>query len=877
MAGAAEPLFNPAPLSERPETAGDRLTGETAAARALALGFPSVAASLYEALLAAEPESAAHDDWVLALTSARLEAGQLEQASQALGRLRGAAGSAARLRAGLIAAQRGQVVARRGEIAAAQAEASAVRPAELSAGDLPWFYFLQGLLAEAAKDAEGAGRAYERAEEAAANEWQRASFLLARERVRLAAGEVTEAQAVSLRQSAERFQGRGVGYDFGRQYAVALQRLGRKAEAVDYLQRQLAALPTADRAVRDDYRLLLGVLAGAGDAAGRAALEALLSDSEDRGRARAALRLLTERSRTGAVRTHFLGLLDKLIERPEPAHPILEDLLLVRSEFALAASQTDAAGEAKRLLDAADRDAKEVLARFPGSELKPLALTQLAQIAWVQRRYRTAADYAARARAETRDAESRARLGVLIAEAYYRAEDFRSAERAYAAAAEQVPAGVPAGALLFQRVMAELEAKRLTEAAELLTELSGDSRFDALSRWQAEWNLARALQEAGRTREVLERIVALRARPDAEGLPAELRVRMAWLQAKLALEAGEPGQTLALLEGLPEVLTEVDERLRTEIAGLSRLLSAEAKFRLGRAEDAVGELRLVRERGEGAGGAADADAKMRSFIVEADYYAGEGRLVDAQALLTRLADEYPENDYADDALYKAALNAEKRGKDEYFEQAYLLLERLVKDYPKSDYVFYARMRQGDLSRRLNDFTRAQLTYEWLINNHGQHEGVLAAQLALGACHRAQLPDSSHFESAVTIFERLRDLPSAPAALRIEAGFQLGDMYYQRSEARRQDGDATGRKADADRARAVWWPLVSAYLLEGDAEVLAGPRARYWMARLLVRISDLSEAEGLREESLEACRLILDKGLPGEALARGRLAARGAVQ
>src|SRR5690606_6938507 len=188
----------------RPETAGDRLTGETAAARALTLGFPSVAASLYEALLAAEPESAAHDDWVLALTSARLEAGQLEQARQALGRLRGAPGSAARLRAGLIAAQRGQVVARRGEIATAQAEASAgrwrsglgagrrgrvvarrgeiataqaeasaVRAAELSEGDLPWFYFLQGLLAEAAKDAEGAGRAYEQAEEAAVNEWQR--------------------------------------------------------------------------------------------------------------------------------------------------------------------------------------------------------------------------------------------------------------------------------------------------------------------------------------------------------------------------------------------------------------------------------------------------------------------------------------------------------------------------------------------------------------------------------------------------------------------------------------------------------------------------------------------------------------------------------
>ncbi len=854
---AEEPLFNPVPLSAQPQAAGDLLSKEVAAGRAVALGFPATAVALYEELMLAQPESPSYNSWVLALTSARMEAGRLELARQDLDRLKGKPGPAARLRAGLIAAQRGQVLA-------AQAEFSSVKPEQLSVQDRPWFYFLQGLLAEADKELVRAEQAYDQADEAAANDWQRASFTLARERVRLVAGEVSEAQVAGLRQSAERFQGRSVGYDFGRQYAVALQRLGRKTEAVDYLQRQLLGMAPSDRIVRDEYRFLLGVLTGAGDAVGRTALEALLKESDDRGKLRAALRLLADGSRTGLARTNFLTLIGELIGRPDPGHPILENLLLVRSEFALTARQ----------FDAADQDAKALLARFPGSDLKPLALTQLAQIAWEQLRFRTAADYASRARTEAKDLQLRARLGVMIAEAYYRATDYRSAAGAYASAAEDIPAGVAPGSLLFQRVMSELQAGRLTEAAALLTELAPDRRFDALSRWQAEWNLARALQSAGRTDEALRRITALRELPADDGLPVELRARMAWLQARLALDAGEPERALTLVAQLPAVLKDVNDRLRTEIASLARLLTAESKFKLGLPGEAVAELQALREGQEGPG-SADSDAKMRSFIVEADYYAGMGRLVEAQGLLTKMADEYPKNDYADDALYKAALNAEKRGKDEYFEQAYLLLERLVRDYPKSDLVFYARLRQGDLLRRLNDFTRAQLTYESLINTNGQHVGVLAAQLALGACHRAQLGgDRSHFESAVTIFERLRDLPSAPVELRIEAGFQLGDMYFQRSETKAQEGDAAGRKADADRARAVWWPLVSTYLLADDAGTLEGAKARYWMARILVRMSDLAEAAGRREESLEVCRLIVDKGLPGAGLARSRLASRG---
>ena len=44
-----------------------------------------------------------------------------------------------------------------------------------------------------------------------------------------------------------------------------------------------------------------------------------------------------------------------------------------------------------------------------------------------------------------------------------------------------------------------------------------------------------------------------------------------------------------------------------------------------------------------------------------------------------------------------------------------IIVRLVGNYPQSELVFAARLKQGELARKLNDFSGAQLVYEELIN------------------------------------------------------------------------------------------------------------------------------------------------------------------
>ncbi len=828
-------LFAPVPLAPTPLSAGALLVSEESARRALALGFAATAAAEAERLVAElEPGDPARDAAVRLLTAARLELGDLAGAERALGNHSTARPPTYRLRAGLIAA-------RQGDTAAAQAQLVGLRPELLPDEERAWYYLLQGMVAEAAKDTARAAAAYDQAQLVATSEWQRARLRLTRERLRLAEGEATQEQADELRRQSERYAGRSVGTDYAVQHAVALGLLGRRDAATEFLQGHLTSLAEMGSSTsRDDVRLMLGLLAGPGSNAGRTALEQLLAAGTDPMKQRMALNLLTEGAGTSEARDRLRRLLGELLGR-SPAHVLAEELLLARAELALA----------ERDHAAAEADARDLLARFPNSTQKARALTQLASVAWELERFRTAADYAAQAAGAARDAATASALRLLSAEASYRAEDYTTAAEAYAAVVAAPPPGVPPADVMFQAVMAEIGAGRLGKAAELIDRLGADPRFDATTRWQAEWNLARALQAERQGELALARVARLRAEEGAAERPVALRARLAWLEARLAQETGRSEDALRLARAVPEQLAGLDAGLAREVAGLARLVAAEALFGLDRVEDAVAELQKLRSDLSGS------EAALESFIVEADIRATEGGLVESQRLLTQFADDNRDHPYAPHAIYQAALNAERRGEDAYYRDAYKLLEeRLIQQYKDSPLIFDARMKQGDLLRRLGEFAAAQQIYELLVNEFSQQPRILEAQMALADSHRAQASrDASHFESAITLLERLRDLANAPLDLRMEAGFKLGDMLAQR---------------DAEEALAAWGPVADALVVKRERAAELGAHGRYWAGRMLVRMAGVLEEMGRADEAKDVWRLLVDRGLPGIALARSRL-------
>ena len=855
---SAAPLLRAGEAKPAP---GDWIMREEAAKRALQMGFsPAAEALLRELLELPETTGAVKNRLVLELTAALLDQGRLADAEQALARFSGPRTSDYHLRAGLIAAYRKQ-----GD--AARQEASQVKMDDLPAPERGWFRFLEAMIADLADDLGRRDQAYDDAIKSAVSDLQRARFELERQRVKLLTGRATEQGAAALRQNMERLQGQKTGYDFARSYAIALNLLGRKSDAVTVLQRQLQSLPPEEKQTLDDLRLLLGLIAGPENGVGRNALFGLLDRAVSRESQRAALQLLARGSDDGPARAKFRAKLDQLIAAPTQ-HPIKEDLLVFRAQVALK----------EKNYNGAEEDARTLLESFPGSQLKTQALGVLTGVAWELRRYRTAADWAARLRAELPPGDARAQLGVLVADAYFRAGDYRNAADAYGSAQREPPAAVSPGVLHFQRVLSEIfdaqalfdsaqfEAaqKRLVNAATLLDEAAATPAGDAVSRWEGEWNLARALQVHGRTAEALQRVTRLVNEPGAAVRPSELGVRMAWLQARLAFEAGSPADAIRLVDTLLARLgsgagAALPADVKSVVASTSVLLKAQAllasdKTRPAEAQEGLDLLKRLRTDYP------KSDAAVYSFIAEADYYSERNVIVEAQRLCTNLADTYPRSKYAPFALYEAALNAERLGQDSSYEEANRLIERLVTDYPKDDLVFYARLKQGDLFRKLNQFGSAQKVYEFLTINFSQQkpQDVLLAQLALADCHYAQTAtDPSHWESALAIYERLQDLPTAPTDLRVEAGFMHGNAFSKRGF--------------ADRAQATWMLVVNSFLLDPAKAAELGAKGRYWMSRILLELGDLYEREAKLDQARLAYELMLTQKLPGGTLAQRRLA------
>jgi hypothetical protein len=389
-----------------------------------------------------------------------------------------------------------------------------------------------------------------------------------------------------------------------------------------------------------------------------------------------------------------------------------------------------------------------------------------------------------------------------------------------------------------------------------MDDLSRDRGFDPENRWEAEWNLARSLEVHGRTAAAYERVNRLMANPPTGGLRADLKARMAWLQARLSFDAKKPEETLRLVDSVLASTSGLPADLGTDIAATSALLRAEANFELGRdgaAADTLSKLRTDFPT---------SDSAVYSYVVEANRYAQQDKVIDAERLLTKLADDFPASPYAPYALYQAALQAERLGTDANLKEAYKLLENLVTNarYAQSELIFPARMRQGDLLRELNQFPQAQQVYELLVNNPApsQKDDTILAQLARAECHNAQSANSpAHADSARRIFQDLVDRVDADDDVRVEAGYNLGVILS---------------RTDRDKAQAVWWTdVVDAFLVRPDRPRNLGPKGRWWIARTLIDVGDLYQQEGRLEEAKHAWTLIIDSKLPGEALAEQRLA------
>lgn len=842
-ASIGQDLSTPFETSPPPPVSGTRLAmswAGPAAAEALQEGLPGVAANLLlEALPQPDFPPEARPAALLDLTTALLASNRLETARQWIAQAPDPSAPAWRLRRTLLHLQAGQIQ---------EADESFTGLTEdlLSPPDRPWFWVAQSLFSESRGAWLEAGLELAKARELTNAEGQRTWFDLLQRRRQLLAGQSDEADLAELRRIMRDLAGQRGGFEAARLLAVALAKVGRTTEAIDVLRGQLGYLSLEEDDLHGQFLLLLGFLAGEDSAEGRASLQELLQRPAARELHDEAFQLLAAPALEGRRAPEFLSFLTGLLNAPQ-RHPLEESILLTASRLATNLES----------FDEADGYAQRLLAQYPGSRLRRQTLRQLAFLAWRRQppQWRTAADYLAQLRVDAANSVERGRLGLLMGDCYFLNGDYTNAVTACAAAFDELPDN-ERGDALFQRVQAGIKAGRLEETAAFLDEKSTVPGIAALDRWRAEWNLATAWKLGGRLEIVRSRLSRLLAQSEAGpgGPPPELRLRLLWLEAQLSVETRQVAETanltqavLRALETLPPEALDTEQR--RQIASRTLLLQGEALFISDRADEGLRQFNSLRQD------YADSEAAALTYLIEARHYASRNRPVDAQQRLLALADTYPASPHAPTALWEAALQAERRGLASAWQEAIAILERLPRDYPTHPLVFYARLKQGDLTRQLNDFDAALLIYEDLLNRFPDHPQRYRSEMNQADCHLAESSQNpNRLAEALAIYERLSDLPTLPGEVRAEAGYKWGyTLLRQGSFAR----------AEEILALTVTRTITSAGFLNEN-------QGRYWLSRCLLELGDRCERDRRFEEARRAFSRIRALGLPGQRLAEDRL-------
>lgn len=740
-----------------------------------------------------------------------------------------------------------------GERAAVEGMLGRVSASELPSGDQAWLEFLRGWVLARGGESNKAEQAYSDARRLAQASSPaldaQIGYLIFREA--LARGGGDDDTVAKLEEAVAANAGREIGFAYAQQLAVAYAEAGNAAKARDLISRQLASIPSELAERRAQLRLLQTLISGLGAPEARQAFERLLAEDRFRPLMRAALQkaVADATAAGGDTRAFVEQSLERLVQR-EKGHALLDQALYFRAVFRFL--QEDYVG--------AEADAETLRQRFPASPYGRGMLALQASSAWSRSRFRTAASFLQQMRSEHGDGLDAATISTLVADCYFRAgmqadtaEDFRNAAEAYAKALAEISGDGSGGAVFFQLVLSRLRSGDLEAAVAQLDDPARRAKAGAEMLWRSEWMLVKELRRLGRVSDAYDRV---QAALDDEIEEAALRLRLLWLATQLSIEAGAAEDTEALAAAVDAFLVGQDGAFEGDLArrvkASSLLALAESRFALEEPEEAVAL--LERLRGEFAG----SDAALFSYIAQARYFSSVNRTVEAQQLLVSLADSYPQNRLAPMALYEAALNAERRGQDAFLDQANKLLQRIATDYPQSEMVYYARLKQADLLRKLNKFGSAERIYAFLENEYASRPDRYLAQMSLADTLLAQAQeDPAKFEAAISRLELLIDLPDAPLDLRVEAGYKLGQAW-------RSHGEAL-------RAKQAFWLLYDLMIVEEPRARSLNRKGRYWLARSLFALAEILKEEGELDRANELYGQVVEQGLWGSELARARLA------
>lgn len=709
---------------------------------------------------------------------------------------------------------------------------------ELDSTKLTWYYMLKGLIADVRKNREEANIHFETAKKFAVNDDQRSRVGVAILQSEFYHEEATEAMAQDLKNQLSNFKGQSTEHEFVRQYAIVLDSLGRKEEAIKAIEDFLSNSSNSSGRLRDQFLLLTTLIAGPQSPRGQLSLKSLISEGNDIDYIRMAFSILVSNANNPEKINQLEAFLTQVASNPK--HLLIEKIIFSQALIA----------EQNKQLDKAEQIASKFLESYPGSPLIEKIFILLANIAFKKDppQYRTMASWFNRLNEVTNDTEKKREIRFWIADCYYLDKDYTNAASAYKLLYQESK-NSNRDIALFQFINSKIREGQIEEASTFLSAIS----FDELAtetRWRAEWNIILAIKEKNGIEDAMKRVQNLKS--EINSIPRQLALRFMWFETQLTFQDSKNEEIINLADDILNIIPEqsdgsqIDQAILDSIQSQTLLAKGRSLLKLEREEDALTTFKLLRNKFP------KEESSAISMLIEASYYTSKNLNVEAQSRLIQLVDNFPESPSAPRALLEAAINAEKRGLNTSYEEAITILNNLLEKYPKSDLVFFARLKQGHLLRRLNQFGASQKIYENLIQDYKNDPRVYQVELArVDALNAMANKNTKLYNDVISHLENMAE-KYQNNSIETEILYKLGLAYQKNNQ--------------NDKAEATLWRNIEKNAINSKMNNNSG----FWVSRSILELSDILTAQKAIEESQKALQWILDYNLPGKALAKSKL-------
>lgn len=219
----------------------------------------------------------------------------------------------------------------------------------------------------------------------------------------------------------------------------------------------------------------------------------------------------------------------------------------------------------------------------------------------------------------------------------------------------------------------------------------------------------------------------------------------------------------------PDALADFEQLVEkypdSEEAEYAMFMRAMCLYRLGRDKQALKICKDFIKRYSDSVWAPD----VRFWIGRFDYNNGDYESAEEQFMA--FVHQFPNNELADSAVYRAGMTAIKRKE---YVHAIELFGTLVKNYPKSGHLAEARFWQADAMTQLGKFSGAILVFDEVINTFPESYLVPLAWGRKGDCQfTLGAEDAERYKEAVRSYRVVTQSPQARWNLVLQAEYKIG--------------------------------------------------------------------------------------------------------